>query len=337
MKLPAKKAPKTRSEKTAERRAERAIEKAAEKPVEKALKAAGADWDVKLYDLRAEHLEPPGGTDRLKVTEATGHRATVRVNKTGPRKTRVLFVVGKKYEVIQNIEMFRFAQALAADTRVEFERAGVLEGGRRVWLAATLETPPATGILAKDKVVLYLLVCSSHDGSLALTAGFMPVRVLCSNGLGVPLRDNAGRVKILHTTSWPERMVLAQEAIGQALKYYEAFGELAELLARTRFEREQLTQLAEKLYPARNGDVSPGAGEAREALSAAFEFRAKPMRDTAETAWSAWNAVAESEDYRPTRSSEDSLLASILWGHRAHMKLRALREIGRLAKVELPL
>src|SRR5207245_4368462 len=79
----------------------------------------------------------------------------------------------------------------------------------------------------------YLLLANGHDGSLALTMKFTPIRVVCQNTLSAALPENRhGRqqrvpngVYIRHTESADVRLEEARRVLGIATRYFEVAGE----------------------------------------------------------------------------------------------------------------
>jgi Domain of unknown function (DUF932) len=104
-----------------------------------------------------------------RCEEISGFFATVR------QDTReVLGIVGERYRIVQNHEAFAFIDQLLGSS-IHFETAGSLQGGRRVWVLATLPDHVEVG---GGAVRPYVLLMNSHDGSTAVIAATTPVRVV---------------------------------------------------------------------------------------------------------------------------------------------------------------
>ena len=132
------------------------------------------NWNVEL-----EQVQFPA--DYRSVSES------FMVKRTNPFDggTDVLAVVGDRYKVYQNEELFAFGDNLT-DGGAEWESAGSIKNGRQVFGSLVLPnefTLDAQG--ANDKVKSYLLVTTSHDGSSAIQALVTPVRVVCQNTLNL--------------------------------------------------------------------------------------------------------------------------------------------------------
>lgn len=92
-----------------------------------------------------------------------------------------LSVVSKGYHVVQPGEVLDFFGKLAEAGGFELETAGALSDGRRIWgLAKVNDGAPVVG---HDVVRPYLLLATSYDGTMATTAKFTAIRVVCNNTL----------------------------------------------------------------------------------------------------------------------------------------------------------
>jgi Domain of unknown function (DUF932) len=70
----------------------------------------------------------------------------------------VLGIVGERYRIVQNEEAFEFVDQLLGSS-LHFETAGGLDGGRRVWVLATLPEHVEVG---GDPVRPYVLLMNGQ-------------------------------------------------------------------------------------------------------------------------------------------------------------------------------
>jgi phage/plasmid-like protein (TIGR03299 family) len=96
-----------------------------------------------------------------------------------------LGIVSDKFHVVQPTEVLNFFDELIEKHGMKMSSAGVLFGGKRFFALA--ETGKATKIAGKDDIEGYLLLSTSADGTMATTATFTSVRVVCNNTLTVAL------------------------------------------------------------------------------------------------------------------------------------------------------
>lgn len=154
-----------------------------------AIKAAKLDWEVVKTPVYA-----CVGNNRLVPTDSF---AVVRSDMVDKPECEVLGVVGKDYTPLQNRDAFSFFDPIAGEGAAIYHTAGVLAGGRRVWMLAKL--PGETRVIGDDISHKYLLLFNSHDGSGAVGVKFTPVRVVCQNTLTMALqrepRYHRGRIR----------------------------------------------------------------------------------------------------------------------------------------------
>lgn len=107
-----------------------------------------------------------------------------------------LSVVSSRYKAVQPREVLEFFGKIAKAGGFELETAGALGDGQRVWALA--KVGDGGNVIGQDRVLPYLLLATSYDGSMATTARFTAIRVVCHNtitaALRVPVADKAGSV-----------------------------------------------------------------------------------------------------------------------------------------------
>lgn len=275
-----------------------------------AIVLAGLDWSV--------------GQEKVFLAdgvEAPGVRAIVRSD-----NRRVLSVRSEDYALFQNQEMFDFGDALVGLDQAKYHTAGSLNLGSRVWALMKADGGIKLSV-GDDTIEKFLLLSTSHDGSLAFSAGFTPVRVVCQNTLSAALRGMRQSISIRHTGKLSDRVEDAKRVLGIANNYFAQFGVLAEQLVRTPYSDAQVGELAAKLFPSKREDDSLAAvvEQRRTEISRLFTM-GKGHDRIAGTAWAAYNAVTEFADYQlgVGRSTPEQHLNSVWFGRGLHMKEEAL-------------
>lgn len=171
-----------------------------------ALKFAGLDYEVIKEDLYTTSFNADGQamdfTKRVKT-----HYATIRKD-TGD----ILGVVGKDYQIVQNVEAFSFFDVIVSGDGIQYETAGALGNGERIFITAKL--PDYIKVGKEDLIEQYLFLTTSHDGYGSITAAFTPIRVVCRNTLNAALKNNSNCIKIRHTTGAKERLEQAHKLMG---------------------------------------------------------------------------------------------------------------------------
>jgi len=144
-----------------------------------AIKYAGLDYEVIKSPLftygRDETIGDNGEIVEGNQMPVPNHFATVRTDNHA-----VLGVVGRDYEIVQNINAFEFFDTIVGGGGgILYETAGALGKGERIFITAKL--PGYIRVGKQDMIEQYLLLTISHDGFGSITAAFTPVRVVCQN------------------------------------------------------------------------------------------------------------------------------------------------------------
>lgn len=276
-------------------------------------------WNVRLADLALA-----SGTEAAWVSEAYG---VVRDNPFEVGQQDVLAVVGGRYKVVQNEDLFAFGDALL-DGGGTWETAGSIRGGRVVFGALDLGRDILVGEgEADDKVRTYLLVNTSHDGTVGVQASTTPVRVVCQNTLNYALRGIKQSFKMRHTSTIDGRIAQAREALSLSFKHADAFEAEANALYQTSMNNKEFFDIVSALYPKPEndskaaltrwdnkvgllGDLFTGAPDA-----GGVEGAPQTNLNIAGTAWSGLNALTEALDwYRTPRKGEVANVAEAASG-----------------------
>lgn len=266
------------------------------------------NWNVRLEDVAI----PDGFSSDRSYSFVT------RTNPFDRSTNDVLGVVGERYVPLQNEQLFDFGDAMLDGGR--WETAGSIKNGRQVFgsLALDRETvldPNGVG----DKVNTYLLVNTSHDGSIAIQASITPVRVVCANTLNLALgnRGRGGSVKqsfkIRHTATATGKVQQAREALGLAHKYMDEFDKMAQAMIETEVTKAQFDKVVEALYPKPEKDSKGSMKKWETKVDLLNAIYVGEYNNTISgTAWGVANALTERLDwYRSARGgTNESILAA---------------------------
>jgi phage/plasmid-like protein (TIGR03299 family) len=277
----------------------------------KMLELASLDnWNVRL-----EEVPLPEGF----VSDKTNY-FVARSNPFDKSQTDVLGVVGERYRTLQNEELFSFGDNIL-DGGGRWETAGSIKGGRQVFGAIALERETVLDEKgSSDKVKTYLLVNTSHDGSVAIQASITPVRVVCANTLNLALGGGVGRnrkvkqsFKIRHTQTAEGKVVAAREALGLANQYMDEFDKMASAMIQQEISNDKFQDIIRMAYPMPDKDVKGALSKWQTKLEIIEDIYTGEFNHTiAGTAWGAFNAMTERLDwYRMARKgNNESVLAS---------------------------
>lgn len=307
-------------------------------------RAAKLDWKVAAWAKQA--VNPDDESELLTLPS----RAIVRLD-----TKEVLAEVGTTFTIVQNEEAKEFAKLCLRDDLdypVEFETAGSLFNGRKVWYLACIgddiEVPLETlGRGNADSYKQYLLVVNRHDGKgsfLALTTG---VKVVCQNTMNFAIDQATNVFRIRHTPQISERIEDTQKALQIAFTYRDRFRELMTELEAESFERNELRDYAASVMSDMRTTLEDAKTRLRDARKDVEPLEAdvntiehlfeEGPGNKGETKGDALNAITDFLDHhrrryegaKDARVRLEKRMDDTLWGDSARRKQRAVNLITR--------
>ena len=267
------------------------------------------NWNVRLVDLEIPNT----------LTSDKSYQYVVRDNPTDKSQTDVLGIVGERYVPLQNEDLFSFGDNIL-DGGGRWETAGSIRGGRVVFGSLALERETVLdpqGVA--DKIKTYLLINTSHDGSIAIQASITPVRVVCANTLNLALNRTKKRdgvkqsFKIRHTQTAQGKVQIAREALGLANSYMDEFDKLAHAMIQKQITAQQFNEIILAAYPKPSKDTKGAVKKWENKVDLINDIYTGEFNGMiAGNAWGALNALTERLDWHRTSRSgnSESLLAS---------------------------
>lgn len=206
----------------------------------------------------------------------------------------------------------------------------MLKEGRKLWALA--RTGQSVSLKGRDEVNGYLLLATACDGTLATTAQFTSVRVVCNNTLSIALGDTAGAVKVPHRSQFDAQAVKRQ--LGIAISSWDGFMVRMKALA----EREVTDTAAEAFfrrvltYPSTTGLPTSTNDSAIRAVQALYAGRGMgaTLPSAAGTAWGLVNSITEFVDHQRRARSLDHRRDAAWFGAGATLKQNAWDEAMKL-------
>jgi phage/plasmid-like protein (TIGR03299 family) len=266
-------------------------------------------WNVRLEDMPIpSHL-----------TSDKAYQYVVRTNPTTDTQIDVLGVVGERYHVLQNEDLFSFGDNIL-DGGGRWETAGSIKGGRVVFGSLALERETVldpNGVA--DVVKTYLLINTSHDGSIAIQASITPVRVVCANTLNLALNRTRKKdgvkqsFKIRHTQTANGKVQIARETLGMANKYMDEFDKMAHAMISKEISAKDFNDIILAAYPKPEKDAKGAIKKWENKVDMINDIYTGEFNGMiAGNAWGAFNALTERLDwYRSARGgSNESMLAA---------------------------
>jgi phage/plasmid-like protein (TIGR03299 family) len=253
-----------------------------------------------------------------------------------------LGVVGARYEVFQNRDIFEFLQDLVASDEVVWESAGALRDGRRVFVCLRLpETVTIDAEGVNDQIVPYIAALNSHDGSSQAQVVATPWRIECGNTERFAVRDAHTRWGVRHTRNARDRVAEARRTLRLSVRYFQAFAAEEEALAQTEVTIAEFRQVVEQLWPAPEQDAPKRTQtHHRNRLDTLTGLYGSNSERLGATAYAAERAITEYADWktpiRPTGSLRGRDLAArataVLEGSNDDVKSRAHRQLLTLTR-----
>ncbi len=294
---------------------------------DQARKHAGLDWDpittevYALTDLNADgspHCEP---IDGWKCIARSDNGAVLSLNRD-------------TYTVISHGEMGEIVEAVLAQPNVQWETAGVLDGGRSVWCLALLDEPIT---LPGDvsPTLPYLAITNRHDGTGSCALRATAVRIVCANTFRAAELEGertGATFSFIHKSSWRNRIEEARQAVTGARREMRRYTELAAELLNIPITARQRNLFITEFIPMPpqgliTDRVARNVEEARRALRLLFDSTTNEQ--IAGTAYGLVQAAGEYLDHvRTARSWETRLNRTLIRPEPLkHRALSLVREI----------
>lgn len=279
------------------------------------IEKAGFGWEVRkgaiMYEVRDDEGHP------VCVNTVPNRWALYRSDTGKP-----LSVMSSNYNITQPREVMEFFRDLIEVGGFKMETAGMLRGGATYWALAKIDDSFDVG--GGDRVLPYVQIATSCDGTLSNLAQFTTVRVVCQNTLNASLQDNQSQIRIPHSTKFNAERVKAQ--LGLIGGTWERFKTDAKELSKRTVSKEEATKyFLDVLYPEQE-EVDLDAHRPMLELVTQIYLNGvgQNVRTAEGTAWGLVNAITRFTDHERKATSNDTRLQSAWFGAGARMKRDAL-------------
>lgn len=328
-------------------------------PIEVWAKQAGMDWRIESSNV--SYMAENHKQQNL-ILPYQEQRVLYRSDTHEP-----LSVVSQRFQEVQPKEILEFYRDLTEQSGFELETAGVLKGGKKFWALA--KTGQTSALKGKDVSNGYILLATACDGTLATTAQFTSIRVVCNNTLAIALKaqnagsNNTGVVKVPHSTrfdaekvkyqlgisvrAWDEHMYemkqLSQRKVTQqeAAAYFDAVFNNSNLSVADQ-EDSIIQYYRNTALPKATIPVTPSInksenktepnGRAMSKVMTMFNGhgRGAELSSAKDTAYGLLCAITEFTDHERRAMSTDHRLDSAWFGAGAAIKQRGLEQALRM-------
>ena len=293
-------------------------------PLEVWARQAGMDWDILESSVHYSTGETDGHETMLSFPQ---HKVLFRSDSRAP-----LSVVGQRYNVVQPREILEFYRDLTDKSGFELETAGVLKGGRKLWALA--KTGQQGTLSGNDRTEGYVLLATACDGSLATTAQFTSVRVVCNNTLAVSLDNARTAVKVRHSTTFDAADV--KKRLGISVSAWDEFMYRLKTLSERKVQHAEAERFLRTVFAEPASREPPDAPRVNERAAARAQAlfdgdgRGADLPSSRHTAYGLLNAVTEFVDHERRARSADYRLDSAWFGQGAALKQKALEQATAL-------
>ncbi|EXB30043.1 DUF932 domain-containing protein [Acinetobacter baumannii] len=320
-------------------------------PIEVWAQQAGMEWRIESSDVSYMAQNERGQSIIMPFEE---QRVLYRSDTHAP-----LSVVSQRFQEVQPMEILHFYKDLTEQSGFELETAGVLKGGKKFWALA--KTGQTSALKGRDVSNGYILLATACDGTLATTAQFTSIRVVCNNTLAIALKgqqSSAGVVKVPHSTkfdadkvkqqlgisvrAWDEHMYemkqLSQRKVTQqeAAAYFDAVFNNTNLSMAE--QDESIIQfyrnvaMPDQAVPSKADNKTEPNGRAMSKVMTMFNGhgRGAELSSAKDTAYGLLCSITEFVDHERRAMSQDYRLDSAWFGAGASIKQRGLEQALRM-------
>jgi phage/plasmid-like protein (TIGR03299 family) len=292
---------------------------------------AGLDWSVSLHDLSASYTIP-GRNETISVPINSKFGAV----KTTPfGEVTALGVVGSRYQVFQNAEVFSALDSLIDSADARYAAAGEYDNGAKVWMLMEL---PLHISVANDPHKGFILAKTSHDGSSSVIIKPIIERLWCSNQINKIYKSKNDFTYTLKHTSGS---ILKPDEIARILQLstdkFDVYANISNQLMERKVIRSQAVDYFKKIFPLPTAieNMPPSllsTGE-RRAITRAQTARgialhiyenSQTTENITGTEFGLWQSVIEYADHSVKRNAAVRAISGASDG----LKLRALELLG---------
>lgn len=288
-----------------------------DQPIEVWRREAGMDWEIKTSPV----LYNAEGSD--EVLTMPDRSLFYRSDNNAP-----LAVVSSGFKIVQPGDTLEFYRSLVEAGGFKLETAGVLFGGRKFFALARCGED--VRLMGQDVVKPYLLLASACDGTMATSAHFTSVRVVCNNTLRMAIGSEGQRaqVRVPHNTTFDPASVKAQLGIVEGV--WENFIQNIQLLAKMKIHRDDAIDLVAAALKSEWRDKEGNDLDRQQQLESSKDLRnivrlfdgaakGAEFKSSNGTMWGLLNAVTEHCDHEAGSKNGDRSRSF----ERAHLTDRA--------------
>lgn len=248
----------------------------------------------------------------------------------------VLGIVGKRYNIVDVPTMIEpFHHNIVKKFDLEYENAGIIEDGRKCWVAARFRNPMALKYRPQDKINNRIFCLITNDGTFRNSYLSMAHRIFCNNQLKLMVKaaSNAG-FGVMHTKNHQRKIDSNMILIDSFLDIGKNFISKADALNDKLMSAQEAKDFLDKLMP--KNSKKPNSKQALRAVhrkAHIIELFHNGKGNIGRTRWDMFNAVTEFIDHHnnPNKfikhgkiAMEKRFVANTIFGQGVQIKQKAL-------------
>lgn len=299
---------------------------------EEMLQVAGLAWTVKRRQLAMRSAIQ--GDTRMLTEPLAGFRAIVRTD-----TDHVFQVASDRYQPVQNREIVDFFREFCEAGHATVETVGALRDGAVIWALAKLNGGSSATLAGGDELRGYMMLATSHDGSLKTIGKPTQTRVVCGNTLFIALGERSATYSLKHSSKFTEaQRDSAKRVMGMAIENIAAINELSAQLARVTIDHDGWMEFMGKLL-GEDGVIDPKTADlsrlAADIQDATMTSPGSGLPSARGTMWGAVNGVTFYADHVARARSDSNRLFSAWFGEGERLKNSAVRIAAEMAGVSI--
>jgi phage/plasmid-like protein (TIGR03299 family) len=303
--------------------------------------------------VQRRHIAMKSADNKLLVAPLSNYRAIVRAD-----TDRVFQVATDSYYPVQNAQIVDFFREFCEAGHAVMETVGGLRGGAIVWALAKLNGGTHVKIGGIDELEGYLLLATSHDGSVRTIGKACQNRVVCWNTLMAAFGEERPEFRMKHSRKWNEAAASeARSIMGMAVEQIQQTNEIAEQLSHATVDEKgrlefvyrliggqklldqvveyQSKPILEQVVDEMSFDPEKAMGRVGKAvLEAILDSPGSELATAKDTLWGCVNGVSYYTDHVRGRNQDNRVEAS-WFGTGADLKQEAMNVAVQMAGIQV--
>lgn len=233
-----------------------------------------------------------------------------------------LAVVSDRYHVVQPSEILEFFRDITEAGGFRMETAGVLGTGGKYW---ALASNGQEANLSGDVLKPYLLLATACDGTMATTATFTSVRVVCQNTLSFADSKATDAIRIRHNKKFDADEVKAN--LGIETTWSEFMSKVESMASRSISADDSLNVVRKVFGVSDEDEISTRMKNKINNVIDLFSGQGygSDLSTARGTRWGLLNAITQYVDHTGSSRNQSRRIDSAWFGQGAKMKDEAFR------------